>query len=305
MNADGPISMRERLGTDYAWTRRQREVLDLISQGRTNAQIAEVLGLSLQGAKWHVTEILTKLNAESREEAAEYWRRYHGMAPRFARVFRGGLALGLPARIALAGGTLATITAIGIAAFLAVRASHESPDELRIPLKQLEVGIPQGFYPAQLGTDPFGRQVPLWLVREDDDTVRALIGKDPHSGCAVPYEGTIYSTTAGSENGTPLVHRDFLGDFKALCSGWVFTKDGEAVFGATYRGLDSYPATVDGDEVVVRFNYVVIGHCREDAPVQNPPVGCSTGSMRRTAATVPPPVIRDWGSRSGPATPTP
>jgi DNA-binding CsgD family transcriptional regulator len=81
--------MRERLRTDYGWTERQRQVLDLMARGKTNTEIAEALGVSLAGAKWHVSEILSKLQAESREEAAEYWRRYNGLAPRFGRVFRG------------------------------------------------------------------------------------------------------------------------------------------------------------------------------------------------------------------------
>ena len=53
--------MEERLRTDYAWTPRQREVLDLIARGRSNTEIAEDLGLSLAGAKWHVSEVLSKL----------------------------------------------------------------------------------------------------------------------------------------------------------------------------------------------------------------------------------------------------
>ena len=81
--------MHERLQRDYAWTSRQREVLRLITAGKTNKDISDQLDLSLAGAKWHVSEILSKLNADSREEAAEYWRRYNGVAPRFARVFRG------------------------------------------------------------------------------------------------------------------------------------------------------------------------------------------------------------------------
>lgn len=101
------VSMHERLGTDYAWTPRQREVLDFLRAGRSNAEIAEALGISLQGAKWHVTEILTKLQAESREEAADYWRRYHGLAPRFGRVFRGVLGIGTVKWALVAGGLAA------------------------------------------------------------------------------------------------------------------------------------------------------------------------------------------------------
>jgi hypothetical protein len=34
--------------------------------------------MSLDGAKWNVSEILSKLGLASREEAGEYWRWRHG-----------------------------------------------------------------------------------------------------------------------------------------------------------------------------------------------------------------------------------
>jgi DNA-binding CsgD family transcriptional regulator len=78
------------------WTPRQREVLDLLVRGRTNGEIAEALGISLDGAKWHVSEIITKLGVDSREEAAEYWRYRNGLKLRFTRSLQamvGGLSL--------------------------------------------------------------------------------------------------------------------------------------------------------------------------------------------------------------------
>ncbi len=68
------------------WTPRQREVLNLLTKGRTNREIAEELGISLDGAKWHVSEIITRLGVGSREEAAEYWRHQNGMCMRFTRM---------------------------------------------------------------------------------------------------------------------------------------------------------------------------------------------------------------------------
>lgn len=82
------------------WTRRQREVLDLLTEGLTNGQIAERLGLTLYGAKWHVSEVLTKLGVSSREDAAEYWRRERGIASRGRRALAG---LSLPFWPAFAG----------------------------------------------------------------------------------------------------------------------------------------------------------------------------------------------------------
>ncbi|MEO8540191.1 MAG: helix-turn-helix transcriptional regulator [bacterium] len=69
---------------------RQREVLALIAAGKTNGEIAERLGISLDGAKWHVSEILTKLGVSTREEAAEWWQANRGVRSRvasWARVF--------------------------------------------------------------------------------------------------------------------------------------------------------------------------------------------------------------------------
>ena len=68
------------------WTPRQREVLNLLTRGRTNREIAEELGISLDGAKWHVSEIISRLGVDSREEAAEYWRHQNGMRMRFTRM---------------------------------------------------------------------------------------------------------------------------------------------------------------------------------------------------------------------------
>lgn len=54
-------------------TLRQREVLALLAKGHTNGEIGEMLGISADGVKWHVGEILARLRVHSREEAAEWW----------------------------------------------------------------------------------------------------------------------------------------------------------------------------------------------------------------------------------------
>ena len=55
-------------------TPRQQEVLELLRDRRTNAEIARELGISHDGAKWHVSEIITRLGVTSRDEAAEWQR---------------------------------------------------------------------------------------------------------------------------------------------------------------------------------------------------------------------------------------
>jgi DNA-binding CsgD family transcriptional regulator len=51
-------------------TPRQWEVLELVREGRSNGEIARELGISRDGAKFHVSEILTKLGVSSRRDAA-------------------------------------------------------------------------------------------------------------------------------------------------------------------------------------------------------------------------------------------
>jgi dienelactone hydrolase/DNA-binding CsgD family transcriptional regulator len=51
-------------------TAREREVLDLLRRDFTNEQIAARLGISLDGAKYHVSQILSKLGVATRDEAA-------------------------------------------------------------------------------------------------------------------------------------------------------------------------------------------------------------------------------------------
>ncbi len=75
----------------YGLTERQRDVLAMMAEGRTNYDIAQALGLSLEGAKYHVSEILGKLGVDSREEAVAIathrgwrwpsWRRLRVIAP--------------------------------------------------------------------------------------------------------------------------------------------------------------------------------------------------------------------------------
>ncbi len=73
-------------------TPRQWEVLEHVREGRTNEQIARELGISSDGVKFHVSEIITKLGVTSRREAAT-WHRKRAGAP------TAMLRLGRPARL--------------------------------------------------------------------------------------------------------------------------------------------------------------------------------------------------------------
>ncbi|HEX8861127.1 MAG TPA: response regulator transcription factor, partial [Actinomycetes bacterium] len=66
---DGPEKPAATTG-EFGLTSREREVLALIADGRTNPQIAETLFISPKTASVHVSNILAKLGVTNRGEAA-------------------------------------------------------------------------------------------------------------------------------------------------------------------------------------------------------------------------------------------
>jgi DNA-binding CsgD family transcriptional regulator len=74
-----------------ALTKRQREVLSLAAKGMTNPEIGDRLGISKDGAKWHIGEILMRLDVDTREEAVDLWKRYNGLPYRLHRIARAVL----------------------------------------------------------------------------------------------------------------------------------------------------------------------------------------------------------------------
>jgi DNA-binding CsgD family transcriptional regulator len=52
-------------------TEREHDIARLVAGGLTNAEIAERLGITFATAKWHVSQVLSKLEVDSREAVAE------------------------------------------------------------------------------------------------------------------------------------------------------------------------------------------------------------------------------------------
>ncbi len=96
-------------------TSRESEVLDLLGLALTNEQIAERLGISLDGAKYHVSQILSKLGVSRREEAVSA---AGGRSGRLAR-------LGMPLGARIIGGAL-LVLALGAAGVLAARVALDN-----------------------------------------------------------------------------------------------------------------------------------------------------------------------------------
>ncbi len=83
MTANTRPNFRYAHTQEHQLSKRQREVMRLVADGHTNSEIAERLGISLDGAKWNVSEILGKLGLSTREEIAEFAQSSGGV-PRFA-----------------------------------------------------------------------------------------------------------------------------------------------------------------------------------------------------------------------------
>jgi len=101
----------------------QRRVLDLLVAGKTNGEIGEALGISLDGAKYHVSAICDLVGVATREEAAEWWRQQRGFAARFA-VSRGWSRLPALVRLAI-GGAAGVAAAAGVIAALVLLSEPE------------------------------------------------------------------------------------------------------------------------------------------------------------------------------------
>ena len=120
-------------------TPRQREVLRLIAKGHTNGEIAEKLGVSLAGAKWHVSELLSRFGVNSREDLAELMERERRGPVERTRGWMAGLAglmtVKLGAGTAVAAGIGVTAVVVGAGAYAFVlsgdtQQAHDVPPEV-------------------------------------------------------------------------------------------------------------------------------------------------------------------------------
>lgn len=112
-------------------TPREWEVLTLVREGLTNPQIAERMGITLDAAKYHVSEILSKLHLGSREEAAA-WRpeppQVAVMRPSWANAL--GHWWQVIAGTAGAGVAVAAVAGLGVLAYGVIKT--ESADETSV-----------------------------------------------------------------------------------------------------------------------------------------------------------------------------
>lgn len=108
-------------------TARQEQVVRLLDEGLTNSEIAERLGITLDGAKFHVTEIMNRFGVHSRDEAVRAWKQHTPAAPLGIPL----MGFGKVAAVAV----LATGAAVAIVVWAAllnrgIESRDATPDEL-------------------------------------------------------------------------------------------------------------------------------------------------------------------------------
>src|SRR5574341_1194484 len=114
------MSRRGRPPDPDVLTPREWEVLAQLREGLSDQAIADRLGISLDGAKYHVREILSKLGVGSRQEAAVWEPEERPRAVRW-------LALPLAMRIACALVVVALVTGLGVLAWGLIKSSEKEP----------------------------------------------------------------------------------------------------------------------------------------------------------------------------------
>jgi DNA-binding NarL/FixJ family response regulator len=71
---------RESIEEALGLTRRELEILTLVAEGHSNAQLARMLWVTEQTVKFHLSNIYRKLNVSNRTEASR-WAQVHGLLP--------------------------------------------------------------------------------------------------------------------------------------------------------------------------------------------------------------------------------
>ena len=77
---NGPLLNGAESADRAELTKREREILQLVAEGHSNAQLAQMLWVTEQTVKFHLSNVYRKLNVANRTEAAR-WAQVHGVLP--------------------------------------------------------------------------------------------------------------------------------------------------------------------------------------------------------------------------------
>jgi DNA-binding CsgD family transcriptional regulator len=183
-------------------TPRERQVLGLLTQGLTNAEIAVRLRVSPETVKTHVAQVLSKLDVNSRQEAAEWAARHEQeraawLGPLLGLFRATGSTFGARTIAVVAIGIVAIIATLLILASLSAPAAIEGMGKLAfIQDGDLWVkDMPDG-QPLQL-TDDGKAWYPRWSRSGEWLSVGFVVGTNSLGG---PAFGVTVFRADGSGN---------------------------------------------------------------------------------------------------------
>lgn len=231
---------QKRRPTSFELTAREREVAGLIARGHTNGEIAERLGISFSTAKWHVSEVITRLGVDSREQVAARWQDEQSLRSRLRRMpigFAGLLSLKPVAAIAAGSAMAATAFlayAIGLGGLTPnvfgdsdATAALSSPTTTTTPAS--EPAYPEGLgrYTAQEG------DTCEFITSAFRMTMDELIALNPKLGTPCSLEPGDQLTVRGKgttapDNLLPLAHLNGDPSLKTLFG--ALDRDGSSLF---------------------------------------------------------------------------
>ena len=76
--APAPVAVSAKVEDEPGLTRRELEILRLVAEGHSNAQLARMLWVTEQTVKFHLSNIYRKLDVANRTEASR-WAQLHGL----------------------------------------------------------------------------------------------------------------------------------------------------------------------------------------------------------------------------------
>lgn len=106
-------------------TLREREVASLMAKGLTNSQIGDALGVGLETAKTHVSNVIAKTGAANRQEAAQVWQNHNRLPTRLRRRARGLVSVPFILKVTVGSGATALVTVIVVFSILHLRPGTE------------------------------------------------------------------------------------------------------------------------------------------------------------------------------------
>lgn len=197
-------------------------VLELIRQGKTNSEIALELAISVQGVKYHVSNMLGKLEVSDRGELAEW----DGRRPREASGHRRAL---VPLGLLLSKPVLAVVVAtVAVGGSVALLVATQSGPEQQRPEAVVAQPIPVSEFTAQvLVANSLQTQVQLHVRLDSPATLDYLLHIETSQFAVYPngdrqqdLAGSIFSV-GGSSDGNTLT-MDVI--FDALPTGTTFVE---------------------------------------------------------------------------------